>query len=521
MCLGAWVNMIKSNPFRFVSLALMTQVVLLLNQIVLLPIQIRLWGTESTAYWYSVVSLAALTSAADFGLRTAGHAEFIRYAVNPNDRQAEIDFRHLWDWMRILLFSSMVVLIGLDLAYHRIFQVAAYPLWRPALVIGIALETLLIVRMMYMDSLGLYTEAEGGYLLLAAGRLTLATGALLIFHAPPATLAWIWFFCGVLAVAQQSWLCRRIKILRLFAWVSPGLSYKTLAVARHTMADPSSNWMRFNAPVLVLAAIAQPAAVTTYVAMRAVFGAARATISQLSRYASVEYLSLRQAGRFPQAEFHITICVLLTAFSASVVSCFVVADNFRLASVWLHHANRELYQAIAITFALGSAFSSYQAIAALMLRSGEVDRIARRQYLYIVYAAVFAVVALVTKSTLLWLVMILLAEITISLSFLLKTSQGGVQSQTRAGARGCQVATASSALILIMWLMVRLGNFGFLNGTNASSIAWTAGFLLLWISIIASVYLYVLRELFAASKNSPTAVPEPVLEIQPAQLQNE
>jgi hypothetical protein len=511
--------MFKGNPFRFVSLALLTQGVLLLNQIVLLPFQIRIWGTEAAAYWYSTVALASLTTAADFGLRTAGHAEFIRYSHDPSDEQARIEFQHLWDWMRILIFSSLVALVALDFGHHRFFQVSHYPLWRPALVIGIALETLLIVRMMYMDSLGLYTEAEGGYLLLAAGRLGLAVGALIIFHAPPATLGWIWFFAGVLAVAQQSWLCRHIKVLQLFAPISRGLSVKTLAIARHTMADPSSNWMRFNAPVLVLAAIAQPTAVTTYVALRAVFGAARATISQLSRFASVDYIRLTQACNFTRAEIQVTLCVLLTAFAGSVVGVFVVADNFRIASIWLVHANPQLYQAIAVMFALGSAFSSYQLMLALMLRCGEVDRIARRQYLYILYAAVFAVVALITRSTLLWLVMLLVADLMISLSFLLKTSRGGVQSQTAAGIRGCLAATASSVLIMAMWLTVRLGNFGFLKETTVSAIAPTAGFLLLWLCLIGLVYLYLLRDVFVKTKSFPGVGASPLAGVDSVQLQ--
>ena len=137
-----------------------------------------------------------------------------------------------------------------------------------------------------------------------------------------------------------------------------------------------------------------------------------------------------------------------------------------------------------------------------MLRSGEVDRIARRQYLYIAYAAVFAIVALVTRSTLLWLVMILMAEITISLSFLLRTSKGGIQSQTSAGRRGCMAATASSILILAMWLVARFGNVGFLSGTSISSVIYTAGFLLVWILAIALVYLYVIRDLFSEDKGA-------------------
>src|SRR5271154_1038 len=88
------------KPFQFISLALMTQVVLMLNQIVLLPFQIRIWGTDNTAYWYSTLALAAITTVADFGLRTAGHAEVVRYNT---DKQAKAEFQELWAWIRILV----------------------------------------------------------------------------------------------------------------------------------------------------------------------------------------------------------------------------------------------------------------------------------------------------------------------------------------------------------------------------------------------------------------------------------
>ena len=67
---------------------MLTQGVLLLNQVVLLPIQIRIWGHLSTAHWYAMLAIATIVSVADCGLRTAGHAELIRYAHNPADEQA-------------------------------------------------------------------------------------------------------------------------------------------------------------------------------------------------------------------------------------------------------------------------------------------------------------------------------------------------------------------------------------------------------------------------------------------------
>ena len=50
----------------------MTQGVLLLNQILLLPIQLRVWGTDVTAYWLSVMAVAARAGLMDIAIGIAG-----------------------------------------------------------------------------------------------------------------------------------------------------------------------------------------------------------------------------------------------------------------------------------------------------------------------------------------------------------------------------------------------------------------------------------------------------------------
>jgi hypothetical protein len=375
-----------------------------------------------------------------------------------------------------------LALISVDLIY------GGYRFWHTALIVGIALESLLTIRITYLDSLELYRQSEAGYLLLAAARFCLAIGALIFFHSPPDTLAWIWCFTGIFAIAHQSKLCRRIRLLRLFEPMPPGLSLRTLAIARHTMADPASNWVRNSVPVLVLSAVAQPVALTTYVALRSVFGAARQIIMQFSRYASVQYVSLRQSHKTELAEVHFTLCVLFTAFFASVLSCIVIADNFRLASFWLVRSDGTLYQAIAITFGLASPFYVYQIVQALMVRYGKVREIARRQYLYIISLVIFAAITLLTKSVLLWLVLILLADLTLSLSFMLRSS---ANTPSSAGVRGFLAALASTLLSTGLWLLVRFGPLDFLHRSTTSAIAYTLAFSSLWILLIAAVYLYI------------------------------
>jgi hypothetical protein len=482
--------------FQFFSLTMLTQGVLLLNQVVLLPIQIRIWGQISTAHWYAMLAIASIVSVADCGLRTAGHAELIRYAHNPSDEQAKTEFQHLWAWIRILICVVTITLIGLDLSYNCLYAKTPYFLWRAALVVGLALETIVYVRVMYLDSLELYRQAETGYLLLATARLCLAIAALTFFHSPPEVLAWIWCLSGLFAIAHQGTLCRRIGLLRLLEPMPPGLSFRTLRIARYTMADPVSGWMRAYVPVLVLSAIAQPVAVTIYVALRALFGTARQVILQLSRYASVQYVWLKEARQAALAETQFTLCVLFSAFFASLITGIVVADNFRLASFWLVGADPTLYAQIAITFGLVSPLYAYQIMQALLLRHGKVNEIAKRQYLYIFCLVIFAVVALLTKSVLLWLMLILIAEVTISLSFMLWTPN----TTTSAGVRGSLAALASALLGMSLWLCVRFEPFDFLRQSNTSAIAYTLAFSSLWTLVIAALYLYIGHDLLSEAR---------------------
>ena len=95
----------------------------------------------------------------------------------------------------------------------------------------------------------------------------------------------------------------------------------------------------------------------------------------------------------------------------------------------------------------------------------------------------------VWRTTLLWLILMLVADVIIALSTLLTTSRGGILGQTSAGQRGCLAATASSIIILTMWLVVHFENFEFLREWTASAFACTSAFFLLWIFLIGAVNL--------------------------------
>jgi hypothetical protein len=493
--------------FQFASLALMTQGVLMLNQILLLPIQLRIWRTDVTAEWYAILAIAAITAISDFGLRQAGHAHLIRWVHDPADDEARLEFTHLWAWIRILCLATTTMLVVGDFAFSHFWLGLHYPLWRTALLLTVAIEALICVRVTFLDTQGFYTEAEAGYLVLIAGRFILSLGALLFFQAPPWVLAWLWFAGAVVALVQQSFLCRRAGRLKLFEPFPPNLQLRHVATIRYTMADPCSNWVRINGPVVVLSSMAAPSiAIVTYVALRAIFGAPRATIQQMSRYASVEYIALRQRQMFEMAEKHLVMLMLLSAYFASCCAAFVVADNGRLASLLLKEMDLPIYQMMSITFALGNAFYAGQICVSVCRRTGEVAEIAHRQYFYMGVSVVFAVIALLTKSVLVWLVLMLVADILLALSFMLTPPAHSILRQTSAGWRTMTAAATSSVLVFAMFLILYYRLFDFFNGRTIFDALCTLAFFLAWILLIGFVDLslaYGMR-----TRNQPAAPEE-------------
>ena len=320
---------------------------------------------------------------------------------------------------------------------------------------------MLIIRIIYLDSLGLYRGAEASYFTFAALRLTLAVPALIVLRVTSSGLAWLFLGSSVLALAfQSSILCRNVPLLGVFAPFPRRLSLGVLAIARNTVAEPVANWVRLNLPVLVISSVAAPAAVNVYVALRAAFGASRASVQQLARVASVEYFRYCAEERRGFAEALLSLLIVGGGLLSSVVSCLIVADNTRLLSLWLSRFDRTTFQIIMVPLALSGPFYAYQILLSLMFRVGDLAWIARRHYAYVVYSAVFSALALAVKWLPLYLIVLALSEILLSVTFMLPSWRNTLRVRTAAGQRGVAVALLGSVAVMATWLAAKanLGN---------------------------------------------------------------
>jgi len=480
---------------RFFSFAVLTQLVLLLNQVVLLPIQLRIWGTEATALWYASLALATITTFADLGLRTAGHVALLRY-VNDKDESEGLHIKQVWAWIRVMVCGITVFLLGWSVLRAVFGGEGAQPLLTGPLTVASAIETLLIIRIIFLDSLGHYSDAESTYFVFAMLRFSLALPALLLFKAPPRELALLFLVTSFFGIVLQERLCRRVGVLGLLDPLPSRLSFGVLATARHTMAEPLSNWLRLSLPVLVIASISTPAAVTVFVALRAVFSASRTTIQQLARVASVEYLRMHAFGQAKRAKALLTAFVQGAGFLGAAIGGFVIVDNLRILGLWLKHFEPNLFHMIAASFAFSGAFCAYQIFVGLLFRVGSLAEVAHRQYAFIVYSGVFSVVSVVLKSLSVYLWLIVISEVLLAGSFMLLRRSTTSADCWLAGQRGVIAAVAGVLLLATLRTTVDKNPQGIFTSTSFAGEYGSVGTLLIRITALGIFQVLLNLDMF-------------------------
>jgi hypothetical protein len=467
---------------HFFSLAVMTQVILMLSQLILLPIQVRVWGQTETALWYSALAVATMTYFVDCGLRTAGHAELMKaqsdIAAFSDER---LQFQRIWSWIRVLILLVTGLLIAGDFVASLFSKTGVYAPWHAVLIAACATETMLVIRITYLDSLGRYTGAEASYFCFAVLRLALSIPGLVIFHWRAPGLAVIYLITAAIALLFQGfWLCRHTPLLQLTDSFT-SLSWQALALARHTVAEPIANWARLSLPVLVIGQIAAPMAVTTYVALRAVFGAGRTTVQQLARVASVEVLKARAGLQPKRADVMLSVFIAVAICFGSTVGLFVIIDNLRLTGLWLKNFDRSLFQEVALAFALTAPFFSYQIPMNVMFRTGELGRVARRHYGFICCSLVFGGVSLFAGFLPLYLALLVTAEMLLSGSFFLGS---------RTGVSALRLAGFACVILAVFWMITRQNLGGWFVGQMSGQIAVSSLlFSGLTLAMVSSLYV--------------------------------
>jgi hypothetical protein len=234
--------------------------------------------------------------------------------------------------------------------------------------------------------------------------------------------------------------------------------------------------------------------VTTYVALRAVFGVARASIQQLARVASVEYLRIRSLGRTLRAESVLAAFLLAAVGFGTLFASGVVIDNLRILSLWLKHFDRSTFQIIDVSFALAAPFYAYQILLSLRFREGRLNHVAGRLYAFVFCSGSFAGVALAYRSLRLYLILLAIAEILLAASFM------GLPWPSRdraanAGQRTLGVALFGSVLVLALSIWTAHTRADLFLKMSWPSVAWAALILLIAAGTLTAFALILNRDL--------------------------
>ena len=390
----------------FFALTTATQVCLLAQQVLILPLQIRLWGNDAAAGWFVALALANLASMFDVGLRNAGHAELV--AGEGGDAAAQHAFRQTWALARLLLIGLTGLCLVGEMGRPNALLVGS-------VTVAAALETALIVRGIWFDTLGAFSRVEAVYFGMMLTRIVLSVVALTVLRAPPQTLAWLMIATSGLALCVQARVLRT-PALALFAGGFSDIRWRSFGVVGFVVTEPATSWMRFSLPVLVFAAFTPPAFVTSFVALRALFGLARQMVSQLARYASVHYVQ-RVASARPIAEQLAVRAILASTLIGAALTAVVLVDHGRGLRAWLGEGLLH-GEGLALSFGVGAIAYGYQVVAGVLTRSGDLVGVAKRHGAYLLFGGLAALAVRVAPSIPVYLSLLALQELFVAALFI-------------------------------------------------------------------------------------------------------
>ncbi|MFL5281027.1 MAG: hypothetical protein ACJ8AW_08500, partial [Rhodopila sp.] len=348
---------------------------------ILLPLQLHVWGQDYIAKWFVLFAAASLVGGADLGLRGGGHDALL--ASRRGDPAARAAFRPIWALTRGLF----VGLTTLFLLYQWHVDRASFALMS-VVTLSTVLDGLAIVRGIWCDTLGHFNRVEGVYCAASALRTALLAVALWVFAASPIVAAVIMLLTALGLLITQA-LVLPIPELSLRAGGFSELRLGTLLLIRWLMAEPLNTWMRINLPVIILAGLAPSAIVTTYVAIRTVLGVPRQVVIQLSRFISVLYVTQRDCGSV-YTDRLVRQGILAVTLIALLIGSVLMADNGRMLRRWLHGSDLYAENAIVLSGAVITAGLGMQLITMIMVRSGEVVEVGKRNYAYLLAGFVAA-----------------------------------------------------------------------------------------------------------------------------------
>jgi hypothetical protein len=430
--------------FKFLSLAAVSQAVLVTQQLVLLPLQIHFWGYEAAALWLAVSALAAFVGASDLGLRNVAFA-----AIAAGQTGAQLNT--LWTIIRAQVLGCAAVIGVISFFY---FGPEAGPKWLFVcfLSTAMALDGFFLIRVALLEAAGLITICEALFVVLAVSRVVVGSVAILIFHAGPLTLSAFWLASTIVVIALQSRLRAAGELSPLLGnWRLSGAG-EAYREARWSASGPLSAWAQIQLPVMVLQAFAPAALTSSFVAIRSIFSLVRAIIAQVARIASVRFVESASGQGLESARALLLLLAGGFAWIASGISLGVFAENQMILGPLFALPHDNFVRIMTVTFAVSSIFSVHQIFSLALMRQGEFRLGGGASYFYILGMAVVGVLAFALKNPYL----LLFGLVASDAIFLAQVAWPFFLSEPGAKTAGTALRRARVSFVLSMTLWVAL-----------------------------------------------------------------
>lgn len=374
---------------RFLSLATVSQLMVVAAQLALLPLQIHGWGHEVAAVWLAAMAGVTLISVADLGLRNAAYA-----ALATGDPY----FHTLWSAIRVLTFALCAILAVILTVAYGMRLAPDQRAFAAILSFASGCELLLTVRGVLLECRGRIVMAEALFAAFLTVRVVLGAILLGVFHVGPAVFAVHWFLCAALALLAQS----RVGTVIADAPLAPRWDFsqarRAVEDARLSVSTPLVAWVQMGVPVLALSTFAPAATVSGFVAIRTLFGLVRTMVLQFSRLVSIRYVDRVTSGRGADGAALVLLAAAAAAWVGAGVGLAVFAENFWLTGRLFDLAGDIGDRFFALAFAMSSTLAVHQIFNLSLAREGAFRTLGPANYLYIAVIGLVCVISVATRT---------------------------------------------------------------------------------------------------------------------------
>ena len=308
---------------RFLSIVTLSQATLVAQQLLILPLQIHVWGHDTVAVWLPALALAAIVNSSDLGLKNAGFAAIA--AGETGDK-----FATLWSIVRLQTLGVGIVTMGLSFLMFSSRIAPDQAIFLVILTASAMMENCLGLRTPFLEAFGRIAHAESAFLAMVAARLIGGATLIYFLRVGPVALSILWLATACMAVLIQEQFREVRTVAPLFRRWKFSHVRETYADARWSAATPLVLWAQIQLPVITLSSFAPSAIVSSFVALRTLYGLTRLIIQQISRIISIQYnRRIREIGADNARAFLLLVAAGVAWLSAGA-GLAIFAEKFWL-----------------------------------------------------------------------------------------------------------------------------------------------------------------------------------------------